>query len=65
MITDLNDERSLLLITHRLVGMEAMDEVLLLDKGEIIERGTHKELISLNGEYSQMWEIQQQLIRSN
>jgi ABC-type multidrug transport system fused ATPase/permease subunit len=65
MITDLKDDRSLLLITHRLVGMDAMDEILLIDNGEIIERGTHQDLISLNGEYSQMWEIQQQLIRSN
>jgi ATP-binding cassette subfamily C protein CydC len=65
MITELKDDRSLLLITHRLVGMDAMDEILLIDKGELIERGTHQDLISLNGEYSKMWEIQQQLIRSN
>ena len=41
----LTDARSLLLITHRLVGLEAMQEILVLDHGRILERGTHAGLL--------------------
>ena len=39
-------ERSLLLITHRLAGLEKMDEIIVLDRGHVIERGRHAELLS-------------------
>jgi len=64
MILNLEDDRPIILITHRLIGMQKMDEILLVDKGEIKERGSHMELVSSGGEYAKMWEIQQQLIRS-
>jgi len=51
--------RSLLLITHRLVGLEAMDEILVLDRGKIVERGRHSDLIQSGGLYQRMWEAQQ------
>lgn len=52
--------RSLLLITHNLVGLEAFDEVLVLDRGRIAERGRHDELLGRpGGLYRRMWEIQQ------
>jgi ATP-binding cassette subfamily C protein CydC len=65
MITNLDGERPVILITHRLVGMQEMDEILLIDAGQVKERGTHAELIVKGGEYSQMWEIQRQLIKSS
>ena len=34
------------------------DEIIVLDEGKIIERGTHKELIKNNGKYSHMFEVQ-------
>lgn len=52
--------RSLLLITHRLVGLEAMDEILVLDNGRVVERGHHAELLAIGGLYRQMWDIQRQ-----
>ncbi len=50
--------RALLVITHRLVGMEWMDEILVLDRGRIVERGKHTELLAADGMYRQMWDLQ-------
>ncbi len=50
--------RSLLLLTHRLVGLDAMDEILVLRRGCIVERGTHVELLHRGGIYRRMWELQ-------
>ncbi len=51
----LMEGRTVLLITHRLVGLDAVDEVVVLDKGRIVQRGTHEELLSRPGLYRQMW----------
>lgn len=51
--------RSLLLITHRLVGLERMDEILVLQAGRVIERGTHAELLRRRGWYSRMLRLQE------
>ncbi len=50
--------RTTLLITHRLVAMERMDEILVLNQGKIKERGTHNQLLNANGLYHQMFSIQ-------
>jgi ABC-type transport system involved in cytochrome bd biosynthesis fused ATPase/permease subunit len=50
--------RTLLLITHRLVGLEALDEILVLDCGRIVERGTHTALRQGSGLYQRMWDLQ-------
>jgi ABC-type multidrug transport system fused ATPase/permease subunit len=47
--------RSTLLITHRLAGLEAVDEVVVLDSGRVVERGTHDELLAAGGRYSELW----------
>jgi ABC-type multidrug transport system fused ATPase/permease subunit len=54
--------RTTLLITHRLVGLEAMDEILVLDHGRTVERGIHAELIQAGGFYRRMWELQNQIL---
>lgn len=46
--------RTVLLITHRLVGLEAMDEILVLDRGHAVERGSHRELLAAGGLYTGM-----------
>jgi ATP-binding cassette subfamily C protein CydC len=53
-------DRSLLLVTHRLVGMQAMDEILVLSAGRVVERGSHSELIHTGGLYRRMWDLQRQ-----
>ncbi len=55
---DLVHDRATLVITHRLVRMEDVDEILVLDRGRIIERGTHQELIEARGPYSDLLEVQ-------
>lgn len=47
--------RATLLITHRLAGLEEVDEVLVLDRGRVLERGTHAELTGLDGHYAALW----------
>jgi ATP-binding cassette subfamily C protein CydC len=47
--------KGLLVITHRLVGMNMMDEILVMDKGTIVESGTEAQLISRKGLYYRMW----------
>jgi thiol reductant ABC exporter CydC subunit len=48
-------DRTTLLITHRLVGLEDVDEVLVLDRGRVFERGTHAELLARGGRYAGLW----------
>ena len=61
LISELNDKTTLW-ITHRLVGMGAMDEIFIMVKGKIKERGKHTELIQRGGTYQRMWELQNQVI---
>ena len=51
----LTRERATLLITHRLAGLAEMDEVLVLDHGCVLERGTHAELLEQDGRYAALW----------
>jgi ABC-type multidrug transport system fused ATPase/permease subunit len=51
-----------LLITHRLLGLENMDTILVMDKGSIVEHGTHEELLNLGGLYRRLWDLQNQIL---
>jgi ATP-binding cassette subfamily C protein CydC len=48
--------KTVVFITHRLVNLEAMDQICLMDHGEIVEQGTHEELLAVNGAYHQLWQ---------
>jgi ATP-binding cassette subfamily B protein len=50
--------RTILLITHRVAAAERCDEIVVLDKGHVIERGTHAELLKQNGLYARFAEEQ-------
>jgi ATP-binding cassette subfamily C protein CydC len=50
--------RTTLLITHRLVDLDWADEILVLDRGSVVERGSHQELIMQRGLYRHMFDIQ-------
>ncbi len=49
-------DRATLLITHRLTGLQDVDEVLVLDQGRVLERGTHARLIGLGEYYAELWQ---------
>lgn len=51
--------RSTLIIAHRLSTVIHAHQILVMDDGQIIERGTHDQLLQANGRYAQMWSIQQ------
>ena len=58
----LAQERTTLWITHRLLWMETMDEILVMNRGWIVERGDHAQLMELDGMYRHMWDLQHQTI---
>ncbi len=47
--------RSLVLITHRLAGLESVDEILVMDGGRVLERGDHEDLLGRGGRYAGLW----------
>jgi ATP-binding cassette subfamily B protein len=49
-----------LVIAHRLSTVMDADQILVMDHGRIVERGTHRELLERDGPYAQMWLLQQQ-----
>lgn len=57
-INQLMDDRTVLAIAHRLSTVKDANCIYVLDKGSIIESGTHEELLAKNGQYAKMWNIQ-------
>ncbi|MFZ5645349.1 MAG: thiol reductant ABC exporter subunit CydC [Bacillota bacterium] len=54
----LMEGRTTLVITHSLTGLDRMDEILVLERGRIVERGQHRDLLESGGLYRRMWELQ-------
>ncbi|HET6720097.1 MAG TPA: ABC transporter ATP-binding protein/permease [Rhodocyclaceae bacterium] len=52
--------RTTLIIAHRLSTVMNADEILVMDQGRIIERGSHAELLAAQGSYARMWALQKQ-----
>ena len=61
-VQEISSGKGLLLITHRLVRLEKMDEILVLENGRVVERGTHDELIENHGLYRRMVEVQDRML---
>ncbi|HZY40988.1 MAG TPA: ATP-binding cassette domain-containing protein, partial [Anaerolineae bacterium] len=58
-------DRAALIITHRLIGLEEADEIIVLQQGRVIERGRHSELIGRRGVYDRLWQRQRQNLASS
>lgn len=63
-ILSLFKERGVLWITHRLIEMDQMDEIIVLQNGRIIERGNHHRLLTAGGVYAGLWQAQQRVLWS-
>ena len=58
-LKEIAKNRTTLVIAHRLSTVADAQQILVLDHGRIVERGTHQALLALNGLYAQMWQRQQ------
>lgn len=54
----LKEGRTTFIIAHRLSTIQHADQILVLDGGEIVERGTHESLLTMNGKYAEMYQMQ-------
>lgn len=52
-------KKTMLIIAHRLATVKNCDKIIVMDKGKIVEQGTHKELLEKKGQYYRLWEMQQ------
>ncbi len=57
-------QKTSLLITHRLIGLDNMDEILVMNHGEIIERGTHAELTNAETFYRRLLDLQNRIVNN-
>jgi ABC-type transport system involved in Fe-S cluster assembly fused permease/ATPase subunit len=59
-LREVSRDRTTLIIAHRLSTVVHADEIVVLDQGRIVERGTHSGLLETEGRYAKMWRQQQQ-----
>ena len=58
-IDELVKNKTVLVIAHRLQSVMNADDIIVLDKGRIIERGYHEQLLAIKGRYAELWKEQQ------
>ena len=57
-LKELTKGQTTIIIAHRLGSLQHADEILVLDNGKTIERGSHTELLALDGHYKKLWDLQ-------
>ncbi|MCR5412571.1 MAG: hypothetical protein K6E76_06430 [Patescibacteria group bacterium] len=50
--------KTCIVIAHRLSTIKKMDKIVVMENGKIIEKGSHNELLNLNGTYARLWNLQ-------
>ena len=58
-LLNLAKNRTTLIVAHRLSTIIHADQILVMDHGQIVERGTHAQLLAANGKYAEMWQMQE------
>jgi len=64
-LKELNRSRATIVISHRLSSLMHADEILFLDAGRIVERGSHEALLAQNGRYRRLFDLQMGVAREN
>jgi ATP-binding cassette subfamily C protein CydC len=62
MLFGMMKDKTSLLITHRLVGLENVDEILVMKAGKIVERGTQAGLLARGGAFRRLWDMQNRVL---
>lgn len=62
-LRQLAENRTVILITHRLASVRNADRIFFLDKGRLVEEGGHRELLARNGRYAELYRLQARLHR--
>lgn len=60
-LRNLAQDRTIILITHRLASIRNADRIFFLERGALVEQGTHDELMELNGRYAELYRLQTRL----
>jgi ATP-binding cassette, subfamily B, heavy metal transporter len=58
-LKEISANRTTLIVAHRLSTVAEADEILVMEQGEIVERGRHRDLLELGAHYARMWQLQQ------
>src|SRR5690606_3400481 len=58
-------QKTSLLITHRLIGLENVNEILVINHGQIVERGAHKQLMQTDSLYRHLSNLQNRILNQN
>ena len=61
-ITEISKNKTVILVAHRLNTVVDADKIIVMDKGKVVEQGTHKELVEINGSYANMWKQYQRAL---
>ncbi|EAC5366809.1 ABC transporter ATP-binding protein, partial [Listeria monocytogenes] len=57
-LTKLTGEKTTFIIAHRISSVREADQILMMEKGRVVEQGTHEELVKLRGKYYEVYQKQ-------